>query len=182
MLFISSYCIWHIFHGGFIFANLVLFANLTRRNIYLRSRRMNATCVCNTIVVQYTVHMQGRIANFAFWKWVNDEYWFLRPLLSSIANLTTRENVWKSRFVKNYTREIYGVYSTQIWLLFAVAQYIQTQTNRQILLSFLSLCEGLLSLLLLLQSFRSPPVVSGVPSWTSCQYPSLDACIHSSVR
>ena len=62
---------------------------------------MNATCVRNTLVVQYTVHVQGRIANFAFWKWVNDKYWFLRPLLSSsITNLTTRENVFKSRFAK----------------------------------------------------------------------------------
>ena len=58
------------------------------------------------LVVQYTVHVQGRIANFAFWKW------FLRPLLSSsITNLAARENVLKSRFAKNLTREIYGVYS-----------------------------------------------------------------------
>ena len=67
-------CIRHIFRGFFIFANfasLVLFANLsTRENIYLRSRRMNATCVRNT-------------------------------LLSSIANLTTHENVLNSRFAKN---------------------------------------------------------------------------------
>ena len=53
------------------FRESVLFANLsTRENIYLRSRRMHATCVRNT-------------------------------LLSSIANLTTRENVLKSRFAKN---------------------------------------------------------------------------------
>ena len=98
------YCICHIFRGGFIFTNFViwvLFANLTTcKNIYLRSWRMNATCVRNAIVVQYTVHVQGRIANFPFWKWVNDKYWFLRPLLSSIANLTTRKNVLKSRFAK----------------------------------------------------------------------------------
>ena len=78
-IYFSRYCIRHIFRGVFIFANFasrVLFANLsTRENIYLRSRRMNATCVRNT-------------------------------LLSSIANLTTRENVLKSRFAK-----IYGVYS-----------------------------------------------------------------------
>ena len=70
---VLEYCIRHIFRGGFIFANfasLVLFANLsTHENIYLRSRRMNATCVRNT-------------------------------LLSSIANLTTRKNVLKSRFAK----------------------------------------------------------------------------------
>ena len=46
------------FAGVFNFANFasrVLFANLTtRKNINLRSRRMNATCVRNTIVVQYT--------------------------------------------------------------------------------------------------------------------------------
>ena len=70
----TYYCIRHIFRGVFIFANFasrVLFANLsTRENIYLRSRRMNATCVRNT-------------------------------LLSSIANLTTRENVLNSRFAKN---------------------------------------------------------------------------------
>ena len=69
-----TYCIRHIFRGVFIFVNFasrVLFANLsTRENIYLRSRRMNATCVRNT-------------------------------LLSSIANLTTRENVLNSRFAKN---------------------------------------------------------------------------------
>ena len=43
------YCIRHIFRGFFIFANFasrVLVANLTtRENIYLRSGRMNATCV-----------------------------------------------------------------------------------------------------------------------------------------
>ena len=33
---------------------------------------------------------------------------------SSIANLTTRENVLKSRFTKNLTREIYSVYSNHI--------------------------------------------------------------------
>ena len=71
--------------------------------------------VYTILVVQYTVHVQGRIANFAFWKWVNDKYWFLRPLLSSsIANLTSRENVLKSWIAKNLTREIYGVYSS--WL------------------------------------------------------------------
>ena len=63
------------------FRKSVLFANLsTCENIYLRSRRMNATCVRNT-------------------------------LLSSIANLTTRKNVLKSRFAKSYFREIYSVYS-----------------------------------------------------------------------
>ena len=71
--------------------------------------------VYTILVVQYTVHVQGRIANFAFWKWVNDKYWFLRPLLSSsIANLTSRENVLKSWIAKNLTCEIYGVYSS--WL------------------------------------------------------------------
>ena len=79
---LKIYCIRHIFRGGFIFVNfasLVLFANLsTRENIYLRSRRLNATCVRNT-------------------------------LLSSITNLTTRENV------KVPIREIYGVYSTSSW-------------------------------------------------------------------
>ena len=40
------YCIRHIFRGVFIFASRVLVANLTtRENIYLRSGRMNATCV-----------------------------------------------------------------------------------------------------------------------------------------
>ena len=44
---------------------------------------------------------------------MSEWYWFLRPLLSSsITNLTTRENVLKTRFAKNLTREIYGVYST----------------------------------------------------------------------
>ena len=63
------------------------------------------------LIVQYTVHVQGRIANISIWKWVNYKYWFLHPLLSSIANLITRKNVLKSPFSKNLTREIYGVYS-----------------------------------------------------------------------
>ena len=85
----------YISRGFYFRASRVLFANLsTRENIYLRSRRMNATCVRNT-------------------------------LLSSIANLTTRENVLKSRFAKNYTREIYGVYSTSWIKLFSVyAKYV----------------------------------------------------------
>ena len=49
MLTNFKYCIRHIFRGVFIFANFasrVLVANLTtRENIYLRSGRMNATCV-----------------------------------------------------------------------------------------------------------------------------------------
>ena len=53
----KDYGIRHIFRGVFIFANfasLVLFANLTtHKNIYLRSRLMNATCVRNT---SSTVH------------------------------------------------------------------------------------------------------------------------------
>ena len=56
------------------------------------------------LVVQYTLHVQGRIANFVFWKWVNDKYWFLRPLLSSsIANLTSRKNVAKNCLLKYRT-------------------------------------------------------------------------------
>ena len=51
LLMPSKYCIRHIFRGVFIFANFasrVLVANLTtRENIYLRSGRMNATCVRN---------------------------------------------------------------------------------------------------------------------------------------
>ena len=47
----KKYCIRRIFRGVFIFANFasrVLVANLTtRENIYLRSARMNATCVRN---------------------------------------------------------------------------------------------------------------------------------------
>ena len=54
------YCIRHNISRGFIFANFVirvLFAILTtHKNIYLQSRRMNATYVRNAIVVQYTVH------------------------------------------------------------------------------------------------------------------------------
>ena len=42
------------------------------------------------LVVQYTVHVQ-----------MSEWYWFLSPLLSSIANLTTRENVLKSQFAEN---------------------------------------------------------------------------------
>ena len=100
------YTIRHIFRGRFIFANFasrVLFWNLsTHQNIYLRSRRMNATCVRKTSSIQYTVHVQ-----------ISEWYWFLRPLLSSsIANLTTHENVLKARITKNLTRKIYGVYST----------------------------------------------------------------------
>ena len=49
ILILIYYCIRHIFRGVFIFANFasrVLVANLTtRENIYLRSGRMNATCV-----------------------------------------------------------------------------------------------------------------------------------------
>ena len=61
---ITVYAVY--FAGVFIFVNFasrVLVANLTtRKNIYLRSRRMNATCMFYAIlVVQYTVDMQGRI-------------------------------------------------------------------------------------------------------------------------
>ena len=85
------YCIHHIFHGGFIFANFasrVLCANLTtRKKIYLWSRRMNATCVRNT-VVQYTVHVQGTgMANFASWRWVYEKY----LISASIALLLNHE-------------------------------------------------------------------------------------------
>ena len=117
--FCNTVCIHHIFRGVFIFANFaspVLFANLTiRENIYLRSRSMNATCVHNTLVVQYTVHVQGRIANFAFWKWVNDKYWFLRPfallldrefnhlrkcLEAPIREKWDLQNIWRIQYLK----------------------------------------------------------------------------------
>ena len=84
---VRVYCIRHIFCEGFISASRVLLAKLTMRgkNIYLRFRRMNATCIhsararCMILLVLY---------------------WLLRSLLSSIANLTTRENVLKFWFAK----------------------------------------------------------------------------------
>ena len=121
---VSNYCIRLIFRGGFIFVNFtsrVLFANLTtRENIYLRSRRMNATCVHNTSSTVHSAYMckAGSLILPQVLK-MSEWYWFLRALLSSIANLTTRENVLKSRFAKNLTREIYGIYSSiqsfEIW-------------------------------------------------------------------
>ena len=72
--------------------------NNARKNIYLRSRRMNATCT-------HSARARRMILLVL--------YWLLRSLLSSIANLTTRENVLKFWFAKNETHEIYDVYS--IW-------------------------------------------------------------------
>ena len=56
----------------------------TRKNIYLRSRRMNATCVHNT---SSTVHVQGRIANFAL---SSKNEWMIL-IFPSIALLLDRE-------------------------------------------------------------------------------------------
>ena len=77
-----NYCIRHIFREGFIFTNIanwVLFANLTtRKYIYLRSGPTHeCDCVRNT---SNTVHVQGRIATFALWKWV------IAPLLDCEFN------------------------------------------------------------------------------------------------
>ena len=94
---------------GFIFVNFASRGAICELNntqkIYLRSRHMNATpgmrLVYAMLVVQHTVQMSE-------WYWFE---WFLSPLLSSsFANLTTRENVLKSWFAKNWTHEIYGVY------------------------------------------------------------------------
>ena len=47
------------------------------------------------LVVQYTVHVQGRITNFAKVLKMSEWYWFLRRLLSSlITNLTILEMSW----------------------------------------------------------------------------------------
>ena len=95
----SRYTVYAIYFAGFLFSRILRVGCICEFNntwkIYLRYRGMNATpgmrLVYAILVVQYTVHVQ-----------MSEWYWFLRPLLSSlIANLTTRENVLKSRFVKN---------------------------------------------------------------------------------
>ena len=111
----TIYCICHIFCAG-LFSRVRCYSRIQRHAQIFASNPdawMRLVYAILVHVVQYTVHVQGRIANFAFWKWVNDKYWFLRPLLSSsIANLTTRENVLKSRFAKNLTREIWHIHCT----------------------------------------------------------------------
>ena len=58
---------------------------------------MNGT-VYAILVIQYTVHVQGRIATFAFWKWV-------------IAPLLDRKFNHSRKCLEVPIREIYGVYS-----------------------------------------------------------------------
>ena len=60
--------------------------NNARKNIYLWSRRMNATCIHSARTRRLILLVL---------------YWLLRLLLSSIANLTTRKNVLKFWFAKD---------------------------------------------------------------------------------
>ena len=77
----TPYILWGFYFCEFRESGATREINKARKNIYLRSRRMNATCI-------HSARARRMILLVL--------YWLLRSLLSLIANLTTRENVLSS--------------------------------------------------------------------------------------